>query len=211
MSLPIMPKATAVWLIENTALTFKQIGDFCGFHALEVQGIADGEAAQGIVGMDPVSADQLTWEEIERCSRDSNAKLQIIVKEGPAPLARSRGARYTPVSRRQDRPNAIAWLLRYHPELTDPQIARLVGTTKPTITAVRDRTHWNSSNIKPQDPVTLGLCKQLELDAAVAKAAKKQQAEAKSQEVQTATGQDQQTPVVEEPPQDEFEPSSEPT
>ena len=176
MPLPLMPKATAVWLIDNTTLTFVQIAGFCGLHALEVQGIADGEVAQGIVGLDPISNGQLTWEEIERCSKDSSAGLILMEKQGPVPVARAKGARYTPVSRRQDRPNAIAWLLRYHPELTDPQVSKLVGTTKPTINAVRDRSHWNSPNIKPQDPVTLGLCKQMDLDSAVTKAAKREQA-----------------------------------
>lgn len=173
---PLMPKATAVWLIDNTVLTFDQIADFCGLHPLEVQGIADGEVAEGIVGLDPISNGQLTGQELERCTQDANARLKLVQKEGPVPVARTKGARYTPVSRRQDRPNAIAWLIRYHPELTDPQIAKLVGTTKPTITAVRERTHWNSTNIKQQDPVTLGLCKQIDLDGAVTKAAKREQA-----------------------------------
>ncbi len=173
---PLMPKATAVWLIDNTVLTFDQIADFCGLHPLEVQGIADGEVAQGIVGLDPISNGQLTSQELERCTQDASTRLKLIEKEGPVPQARTKGARYTPVSRRQDRPNAIAWLIRYHPELTDPQIAKLVGTTKPTITAVRERTHWNSTNIKPQDPVTLGLCKQIDLDGAVTSAAKREQA-----------------------------------
>ncbi len=182
MALPLMPKATAVWLVDNTALTFEQIAEFCGLHPLEVQGIADGEVAQGIVGLDPIANGQLTPEEIERCTKDPTARLRLAEREGPKPQVRAKGARYTPVSKRQDRPNAIAWLLRYHPELSDAQITRLVGTTKPTINAVRERTHWNSPNIKPQDPVTLGLCKQMDLDAAVAKAAKRAQAHAKTQE-----------------------------
>lgn len=176
MALPLMPKATAVWLVDNTALTFEQIAEFCGLHPLEVQGIADGEVAQGIVGLDPIANGQLAAEEIQRCTKNPTARLKLAEREGPKPQARAKGARYTPVSKRQDRPNAIAWLLRYHSELSDAQVARLVGTTKPTINAVRERTHWNSPNIKPQDPVTLGLCKQMDLDAAVAKAAKRVQA-----------------------------------
>lgn len=171
MAQPLMPKAIAVWLVDNTALTFNQIADFCGLHPLEVKGIADGDVAQGIVGTDPVATGQLTQEEIDRCSTDSGAELKL--SEQTTLIVRRKGPRYTPVSRRQDRPDAIAWLVRYHPELTDGQIAKLVGTTKPTINAVRDRSHWNSSNIKPNDPVALALCTQIELDDVVAKAAEK--------------------------------------
>jgi uncharacterized protein len=171
MSQPLMPKATAVWLVDNTALTFDQIAEFCGLHPLEVKGIADGDVAQGIVGTDPIATGQLTQEEIDRCSGDTTARL--VLSEQTTEIARRKGPRYTPVSRRQDRPDAIAWLVRYHPELTDGQVAKLVGTTKPTINAVRDRTHWNSPNIKPNDPVALGLCTQIELDQTVAKAAAK--------------------------------------
>ncbi len=171
MSQPLMPKATAVWLVDNTVLTFDQIADFCGLHPLEVKGIADGDVAQGIVGTDPVANGQLTQDEIDRCGNDVAARL--VLSEQTTPIARRKGPRYTPVSRRQDRPDAIAWLVRYHPELTDGQISKLVGTTKPTINAVRDRTHWNSSNIKPNDPVALALCTQIELDQVVAKAAAK--------------------------------------
>lgn len=170
MTEPLMPMATGVWLVDNTSLSFTQIADFCGLHELEVQGIADEQVAINIVGLDPVSNGQLTWKEIERCQSDVKARLQIIIDEVPA-KSRSGGAKYTPVSKRQDKPDAIAWLIRNHPELTDPQISKLVGTTKPTITAIRERSHWNMSNIKPIDPVLLGLCKQLELDAAVKKAA----------------------------------------
>ena len=172
MSSPIMPKATAVWLVDNTALTFDQIADFCGLHALEVQGIADGEVAQGIQGFDPIANGQLTRDEIKRCEADPGARLMLIKQETTV-NRRGGGPRYTPVSRRQDKPDAIAWLLRHHPELSDAQICRLVGTTKPTINAVRERTHWNMSNIRPVDPVALSLCTQVELDTAVSKAAKK--------------------------------------
>lgn len=164
---PLMPKATAVWLVDNTTLTFDQIADFCGLHPLEVKGIADDEVAVGIKGQDPVASSQLTMEEIERCQKDPNLRLSIADARGRRPERRSSGPRYTPVSKRQDRPNAIAWLVRYHPELPDVQISKLVGTTKPTIQSVRERTHWNISNITPQDPVTLGLCSQVELDSAV--------------------------------------------
>jgi len=174
MNKPLMPKATAVWLVDNTKLTFDQIADFCGLHPLEVKGIADGDVAQGIKGLDPVAAGQLTREEIERAERDSSLRLHMSQAKHSAPESKStsrRGPRYTPVSRRQDRPNAIAWLVRHHPELTDAQISKLVGTTKSTISAIRDRSHWNMANIKPADPVTLGLCSQIELDFAVQKAA----------------------------------------
>jgi hypothetical protein len=181
-TLPLMPKATAVWLVENTALTFDQIAEFCGLHPLEVKGIADGEVAQGIVGLDPVARGQLTQEEIERCEADPRAHLSLAPQNIPLPKARSKGPRYTPVSRRQDRPDAIAWLVRNHPELSDAQICKLIGTTKPTIQSVRDRTHWNSANIKPNDPVTLGLCTQIELDEAVEKAAQRVKAAAPADE-----------------------------
>ncbi|MBX3509466.1 MAG: DUF1013 domain-containing protein [Parvibaculum sp.] len=180
MSQPLMPKATAVWLVENTSLTFDQVAEYCGLHVLEVKGIADGDVAQGIKGMDPVASGQLTRAEIERCQNDPDARLQASEsKYKLPPIAPRKGPRYTPVSRRQDRPDAIAWLLRNHPELTDAQISKLVGTTKPTIQSIRDRSHWNSANIKPVDPVTLGLCSQIELDAVVQKAARKAERERK--------------------------------
>ena len=172
-TLPLMPKATAVWLVENTALTFDQIADFCGLHPLEVKGIADGEVAQGIVGLDPVARGQLGPDEISRCEADPKERLKLAEQNIPLPKARSKGPRYTPVSRRQDRPDAIAWLVRNHPELSDAQICKLIGTTKPTIQSVRDRSHWNTPNIKPNDPVNLGLCTQIELDQAVDKAAQR--------------------------------------
>lgn len=166
MSLPLMPKATAVWLVENTTLTFDQIAEFCGMHELEVQAIADGEVAAGIVGLDPVANGQLTREEIERCEKDPDQRLSLISND----LVRDKpkGARYTPVSKRQDRPDAIAWLLKHHPELSDAQLCKLVGTTKTTLQAVRDKTHWNAANIKPRNPVTLGLCTEADLEKAVA-------------------------------------------
>ena len=171
---PLMPKATAVWLVENTALTFDQVADFCGLHVLEVKGIADGDVAQGIKGMDPIVSGQLSRVEIERCQGNPATRLMRAESKYKIPPAAPRkGPRYTPVSRRQDRPDAVAWLLRNHPELTDAQISKLVGTTKPTIESIKDRTHWNSANIKPVDPVTLGLSTQIELDAAVQKAGRK--------------------------------------
>ena len=168
-TLPLMPKATAVWLIEKTALTFTQVAEFCGMHPLEVQAIADGEVAQGIVGYDPVADRQVTAEEISRCEADPNAKLKILSTVNPV-KRRAKGARYTPVARRNDRPDGIAFLLRNFPQIQDQQIAKLLGTTKDTIAKVRDRQHWNSQNIKPRDPVTLGLCSQMDLNAAVAAA-----------------------------------------
>jgi len=170
---PLMPKATAVWLVENTALTFRQIADLCKLHELEVKGIADGDVALGIKGLDPVTAGQLTRDEIAKGEADPDYRLRLSESTVVVPAAPSKGPRYTPVSRRGDRPDAIAWLLRYHPEMTDAQIMKLVGTTKSTIQAIRDRSHWNSTNIKPVDPVSLGLCTQLDLDLAVQKAARK--------------------------------------
>jgi hypothetical protein len=169
MPIPLMPKATAVWLIEKTALTFTQIADFCGMHPLEVQAIADGEVAQGIVGYDPVANAQITAEEIRRCEADPAARLKLAPTALPTPK-RLRGSRYTPVAKRNDRPDAIAFLLRTYPQLTESQIGKLLGTTKETIQKVRDRSHWNSANIKPRDPVILGLCSQTDLNAAVAQA-----------------------------------------
>lgn len=177
---PLMPKATAVWLVDNTALTFEQIAEFCGLHVLEVRGIADGDVAQGIKGMDPISSGQLTRQEIQRGQDDSSYRLNISEAKVEIPLVKSKkGPRYTPVSRRQDRPNAILWLLRNHAEMKNSQIMRLVGTTKPTIEAIRERTHWNSANLQPQDPVALGLCSQIDLDAEVKKAARRLEREQK--------------------------------
>ena len=168
MDRPLMPKATAVWLVDNTTLTFEQIAKFCGLHPLEVKGIADGEVGAGIRGLDPVSGGQLERDEIERCEKDPAAELKLL-RPAAADIKQSKrkAPRYTPLSKRQDRPDAIAWLLRNHPELTDQQICKLLGTTKNTVNAVRDRTHWKSQEIRPRDPVILGLCSQIDLDAAV--------------------------------------------
>lgn len=173
MTLPIMAKATAVWLVDNTMLDFKQIAEFCGLHELEVNGIADGEVAVGVKGFDPITNTQLTRDEIARCEKNPKAKLQLMHNPAAEGETKRKGPRYTPLSKRQDRPAAIAWLVKFHPELTDGQISKLVGTTKPTITAIRERTHWNIGNIQPIDPVALGMAKQIELDTAVAKAAAK--------------------------------------
>ncbi len=173
MSSPLMPKATAVWLIDKTSLTFDQVADFVGMHPLEVQAIADGEVAQGIVGYDPVGNGQLTREEIARCEADETARLNLLASAIPLPKKRGKGARYIPVSKRTDRPDGIAWLLRFHPELSDAQIEKLLATTKETIAKVRDRTHANTANIKPRDPVILGLCTQSELNGTVAAAAER--------------------------------------
>ena len=177
MTKPIMARATAVWLVDNTTLSFKQIADFTGMHELEVQGIADGDVAAGVKGFDPIANNQLTQEEIDKGQANPLYKLKL--KFNPAAVGEEtrRGPRYTPLSKRQDRPASIYWLVKFHPELTDGQIGKLVGTTKPTIQAIRERTHWNIGNISPIDPVALGLCKQSELDAAVQKAAAKRAAE----------------------------------
>ena len=169
MSLPLMPKATAVWLIEKTALTFTQIAEFCGMHPLEVQAIADGEVAQGIVGYDPVANNQVTTDDIARAEADPEQRLTVLSATNPV-TRRSRGARYTPVAKRNDRPDAIAFVLRNYPQLSEVQVIKLLGTTKDTIAKVRDRQHWNSANIKPRDPVILGLCSQTDLNAMVAAA-----------------------------------------
>ncbi len=177
MDKPIMAKATAVWLVDNTTISFKQIADFCGLHELEVQGIADGEVAQGVKGFDPISNNQLTQDEIDKAENNPLHKLKLKFNAAAVGEEKRRGPRYTPLSKRQDRPNSILWLVKFHPELTDAQIAKLVGTTKPTIQSIRERTHWNIQQMEPIDPVALGLCKQSELDAAVQKAAKKKAAE----------------------------------
>ncbi len=179
MTLPLMPKATAVWLIEKTALTFTQIADFCGMHPLEVQAIADGEVAQGIVGYDPIANSQVTAADIRRCEADSNGRLKLAATALPVPK-RLRGARYTPVAKRNDRPDGILYLLRNFPQLADPAIGKLLGTTKDTIQKVRDRSHWNSANIKPRDPVILGLCSQSDLNSAVSQANERLQREGRA-------------------------------
>lgn len=168
----LMPKATAVWLVDNTALSFDQIAQLCKLHPLEVKAIADGESAQGIKGLDPIATGQLTRTEIAKGEGDPNHKLKLADPKVRVPESKRRGPRYTPVSKRQDRPNAILWLVRNHPELKDAQISRLVGTTKSTIEQIRERTHWNSTNLAPMDPVTLGLCSQIDLDLEVEKASR---------------------------------------
>ncbi len=179
--LPLMPKATAVWLVDNTALTFDQIAAFCGLHVLEVKGIADGDVAAGIKGLDPISSGQLSRDEIATSEADANHKLVLLKSKVELPeMAKKRKARYTPTSRRHERPNAIYWLLRNHPELKDAQIIRLTGTTKPTLQQIRDRTHWNSAALVAQDPVALGLSSQIDLDTEVKKAAKRLERENKN-------------------------------
>jgi hypothetical protein len=178
---PLMPKATAVWLVENTALSFDQVAEFCKLHPLEVKAIADGDAAQGIKGLDPIQTGQLTREEIEKAAGDPEYRLHLLTPKVRVPeTKRKKGPRYTPVSRRQDRPNAILWLIRNHPELKDSQIMRLVGTTKSTIQGIRDRTHWNAASLSPLDPVTLGLCSQIDLDFEVQRASKEKPAPVES-------------------------------
>lgn len=205
MTQPLMPMATAVWLVDNTVLTFDQIADFCELHTLEVQGIADGTVGAHIVGQDPTASGQLTQEELDRCQADPDARLKLSVDDVKA-LPRTKGPRYTPVSKRQDKPDAIAWLVRHHPELSDLQISRLVGTTKPTIQAIRERSHWNIQNIRPQDPVGLGLCKQLELDEAVQLAAKRKAknapAEEKAEEPAEGTAEETVAEAPAEPVED---------
>ena len=176
MAKPIMAKATAVWLVDNTTISFKQIADFVEMHELEVQGIADGDVAAGVKGFDPISNNQLTQEEIDAAQGDIMHRIKLKFNAAAEGEEKRRGPRYTPLSKRQDRPASIYWLVKFHPELTDGQVSKLVGTTKPTIQAIRERTHWNISNIQPIDPVALGLCKQSELDAAVQKAAAKKAA-----------------------------------
>lgn len=173
MNLPLMPKATAVWLIENTTLTFNQIARFCGMHQLEVKGIADGEVAIGITGENPINRDQLTKEEIKRCEENNSATLQLS-KQAQDHVKitdkKRKTSHYTPIAKRQDKPDAVAWFLRYYPNVTEQQIVKLIGTTKTTINSIKGRTHWNMTNIRPRDPVLLGLCSQTDLDKVLDKA-----------------------------------------
>jgi uncharacterized protein len=179
---PLMPKATAVWLVEHTALSFDQVAEFCKLHPLEVKAIADGDAAQGIKGLDPIQTGQLSREEIDKAEGEPDYRLKLLDPKVRLPVAkRKKGPRYTPVSRRQDRPNAILWLVRNHPELKDAQIMRLVGTTKSTIQSIRERTHLNAQTLQPMDPVTLGLCSQIDLDLEVHRAAKEKPIDATAQ------------------------------
>ena len=172
MTLPLMPQATAVWLIENTALSFQQVGDFCGLHVLEVQGIADEEAAYSIKSKNPITSGELTTDNIKECEEDNTKPLVLAKLSTTITSKKKKAPRYTPLSRRQDRPNAIAWIIKFHPEISDGQISKLIGTTKFTIIQIRERTHWNISNVSPKDPVMLGLCKQNELASTITKARK---------------------------------------
>jgi hypothetical protein len=173
---PLMPKATAVWLVDNTSLTFEQIADFCGLHPLEVKGIADEDVAKGIKGQDPVTSGQLTREDIEAAEKNPAMRLKMApAKHKMPPVKQKKAPRYTPVSKRQDKPDAVYWILRNHPEFSDADIIKLIGTTKTTIQKIRERSHWNATNIKAVDPVTLGLCSQLELDMAVERASVKRE------------------------------------
>jgi len=201
----LMPKATAVWLVDNTALSFEQIAQFCGLHPLEVKAIADGESAQGIKGMDPIMTGQLTREEIARAEKDANHRLKLSDPKVRVPESKRRTPRYTPLSKRQDRPNAILWLVRNHPELKDAQISRLVGTTKSTIEQIRERKHWNSSTLQPMDPVTLGLCSQIDLDIEVQRASHGKQAAPVGDTLLPASMTERLVPKAEAAPDEERE------
>jgi uncharacterized protein len=200
---PLMPKATAVWLVDNTSLTFDQIADFCGLHPLEVKGIADEDVAKGIKGQDPVASGQLTREQIEAAEKDPKARLKMAPAKYKMPTVKlKRAPRYTPVSKRQDKPDAVYWILRNHPEFADADIIKLIGTTKATIQKIRERSHWNAQNIKAVDPVTLGLCSQLELDLAVSRANVKREraikrAEKRGETLKPIEEPAEQTPVLE--------------
>lgn len=215
MTAPLMPKATAVWLVDNTALSFDQIADFCGLHALEVQAIADEEVAIGMQGLDPIANGQLTREEISRCEGDASARLDLSTSDIPIPEARSKGPRYTPLSKRQDKPDAIAWLLRHYPELSDAQVGRLIGTTKPTINSIRDRTHWNSPNLRPRSPVEIGLCSMDELESnletarkrAARKAERERKAAEKAAREKAAADAETAEPTVEDAPSEAAAPA----
>ena len=183
MEYPLMRKATAVWLLDNTTLTFRQIANFCGLHELEISGIADGEVAGGIRGIDPIINSQLTADEIKKCEANEDLDLQLYKNPAAVGEKRSRGPKYTPLSKRQDKPAAIAWLVKFHPDITDAQISRLIGTTKNTIKAIRERTHWNINNLTPTDPVILGLCKQIELQKVLDKMPSKIPNEAQVNEI----------------------------
>ena len=204
---PLMPKATAVWLVDNTTMTFEQIADFCGLHPLEVKGIADEDVAKGIKGIDPVATGQLTREQIEAAEADPSVKLELAqAKHKLPPVKQKKTPRYTPVSKRQDKPDAIYWLLRNHPELTDADVVHLIGTTKATISKIRERGHWNSPNIKAVDPVTLGLCSQIELDFVVARAARRKpstRATKKADSLKPVEETTAEAPPVEEAPADD--------
>ena len=207
MSQVLMPKATAVWLVENTTLTFDQISAFTGLHPLEVQAIADGEVAGGMTGLDPTVNGQLTKDEIKRGEADQGARLKLNARDVPEPVARSKGPRYTPVAKRQDRPDAIAWLLKVHPELQDSQVAKLVGSTKSTVQSVRDRSHWNMQNVRPRDPVTRGLCSRKALTDAVDKSRRKAAREDAARKKAKAAGEPEPSPEVDEDDQPDADPA----
>jgi len=195
-----MPKATAIWLVENTTLTFDQIANFCGMHPLEVQGIADGDVATGIIGQDPIARGLLTQEGLEAAEKDPEVKLRLVSNfEQYIKTEKKRKSRYTPVARRQDKPDAISWLIKNHPELSDPQIAKLIGTTKSTINSIKERSHWNIQNIKPRDPVLLGLCTQTALHAAVDKAKSAQEIKEKKAQKEKARKQKKVKKVASQP------------
>lgn len=207
---PLMPKATAVWLVDNTSLTFDQIADFCGLHPLEVKGIADEDVAKGIKGQDPVASGQLTREQIEAAEKDPKARLKMAPAKYKIPTVKlKRAPRYTPVSKRQDKPDAVYWILRNHPEFADADIIKLIGTTKATIQKIRERSHWNAQNIKAVDPVTLGLCSQLELDLAVSRANAKRERAIKRAEKRGETLKPIEEPVEQTPAGEPAEASSE--
>ena len=202
----LMPKATAVWLVDNTALSFDQIAQFCGLHPLEVKAIADGESAQGIKGMDPISTGQLSRDEIARAEKDPNHRLKLQEPKVRVPETKRKGPRYTPLSKRQDRPNAIFWLVKNHPELKDAQISRLAGTTKATIEQIRNRTHWNIANLTAMDPVALGLCSQIDLDIEVQRASRgREQAPATGDTLLPASLTERLVPQAERPEDEEQE------
>ena len=180
MERPLMPKATAVWLVDNTSLTFLQIAEFCGLHELEIRGIADGEVARGIKGIDPLSTGQITREEIERSSKDTNTRLELTKKEKILTHIKTRRTKYTQLSKRKDKTDAISWLIRNHPEISEAQVCKIIGTTKSTVRSIKERSHWDIMNIRPQDPVALGICSQTDLDAAVLKASRKKAREEKA-------------------------------
>lgn len=204
MAYPLMPKATAAWLVDNTALTFDQIADFCGLHPLEIQALADGEVNAGIMGASPLLNGELTTEEIARCEKTSNARLKMTKTDLPKPRARSKGPRYTPVTKRAEKPNAIAHLIKKFPDLADVQIVRLIGSTKPTVASIRNKTHPQSSTLKPVDPVSIGLCTALELEKAVQKAERRIQrlakAAAKLQAPASAEQNNAETPAQDSSP-----------
>jgi len=202
MAYPLMPKATAAWLVDNTTLTFDQIAEFCGLHPLEVQALADGEVNAGIMGANPIQNGELSQEEIERCEKNGNTKLKMLKTDLPKPKARAKGPRYTPVTKRAEKPNAIAYLIKQYPDLADVQIAKLIGSTKPTVAAIRDKTHPLFSSLKPAEPVSIGLCTAEELEKAVRRAERRVAREAKAAG-KTAASASENTPADAQAAQDD--------